>query len=475
MTVEAARVGVSSLERLEALVANDELFALADAVPEPDPSAGGRPRMFPPYMWVLFDALLSVYGSARRVEAELAHPVVWAHLRVLIARRFPDDPDRWLSEEPMRRHHYTYGRTRWLTHPLVFASLRRIHREHAARQARQLGLLDPDGPGSYTHPDLSRMLYADGKVLTPLFKAKPGDTKTDKATGEVRQLRAEQDAALHFEGTGETAWGTKWVVMAARSRDLHGRIILDVDHVPSPGGEAACAMDTITELAPLCPGALGLIYDTALRGVHHQRLLRDLGLLPLNKVTAAKAGSRKPRRKDGRRVEKSTHIEDRTITTPTGEQTISLFAQGGAVGIAVLTDTGKRTFVALERVRTHRNTDKGGYRWYNDYRLPETYGGGTITVRLHGNTEDEKRKFNRTENIRQIPQSDPDFKRLYRRRNDAESINRALEDTLWLRRAHSVGHARQHLNLLTYALTVNSLALWRHQARHGDPPLPLAA
>ncbi|MEZ5181544.1 MAG: hypothetical protein R2702_06680 [Acidimicrobiales bacterium] len=60
-------------------------------------------------------------------------------------------------------------------------------------------------------------------------------------------------------------------------------------------------------------------------------------------------------------VEKSTHIEDRTIDTPSGEQTISLFAQGGAVGISVLTDTGKRTFVALERVRT-RNPDKGGYR-----------------------------------------------------------------------------------------------------------------
>ena len=86
-----------------------------------------------------------------------------------------------------------------------------------------------------------------------------------------------------------------------------------------------------------------------------------------------------------------------------------------------------------------------------------------------------KRKFNRTENIRQIPQSDPDFKRLYKRRNDAESINRALDDTLWLRRAHSVGHERQHLNLLTFALTVNGLALWRHQARHADPPLPLAA
>jgi hypothetical protein len=32
----------------------------------------------------------------------------------------------------------------------------------------------------------------------------------------------------------------------------------------------------------------------------------------------------------------------------------------------VLTDTGTRTVVTLERVRTHRNTDKGGYRGYND-------------------------------------------------------------------------------------------------------------
>ncbi|MEO6988811.1 MAG: hypothetical protein ABI239_09195, partial [Aquihabitans sp.] len=64
---------------------------------------------------------------------------------------------------------------------------------------------------------------------------------------------------------------------------------------------------------------------------------------------------------------------------------------------------------------------------------------------------------------------------LYRRRNDAESINRALDDTLWLRRAHSIGHQRQHLNLLTHALVVNSLAIWRHAASRGDPPLPLAA
>jgi hypothetical protein len=102
-----------------------------------------------------------------------------------------------------------------------------------------------------------------------------------------------------------------------------------------------------------------------------------------------------------------------------------------------------------ERVRTHRNEDqRGTFRWYNDYRLPERLGGGIVTVRLHSNDEDKQRKFNRAENVRQIPPGDPDFETLYKRRNDAESINRHLDDTLWLRRAHSVGCRRQLLNLM---------------------------
>ncbi len=224
-------------------------------------------------------------------------------------------------------------------------------------------------------------------------------------------------------------------------------------------------------------GQVKSIYDTALRGVHHQRLLRDLGWLPVNRVTAEKAAkTRKPRRAGHRRVEKSAHIEDRAITLAAGtNKTISLFSRGGAVGIGTLADTGERLFTELPRVRTHRNADKSGYRWYNDYRLPDHLGGGTITIRLHGNADDQGRRFNRTENVRPIPPTDPDFARLYRLRNDAESINRALDDTLWLRRAHSIGHERQHLNLLTHALVVNSVALHRHRQRSSDPPLPRAA
>ena len=119
--------------------------------------------------------------------------------------------------------------------------------------------------------------------------------------------------------------------------------------------------------------------------------------------------------------------------------------------------------------------DKNGlYRWYNDYALPDSLGCGIVTARLHGNDEDVRRKLNRTENVRPIPPSDPDFKALYARRNDAESINRGIDDSMWLSRAHSVGHLRQKMNLIGYALMVNSLALMEHRLR-SDPAQPQAA
>ena len=33
------------------------MFELADPVPEPDPSSGGRPRQYPVFMCLLFEAL----------------------------------------------------------------------------------------------------------------------------------------------------------------------------------------------------------------------------------------------------------------------------------------------------------------------------------------------------------------------------------------------------------------------------------
>jgi len=97
--------------------------------------------------------------------------------------------------------------------------------------------------------------------------------------------------------------------------------------------------------------------------------------------------------------------------------------------------------------------------------MPDRCGRCIVTVRLHSDSYDTRRRFNRTENVRPIPPSDPDFARLHARRNDSESINRGLDDSLYLGRAHCVGFARQLVNLLGYALMVNGLALEHRHRR----------
>ena len=82
-------------------------------------------------------------------------------------------------------------------------------------------------------------------------------------------------------------------------------------------------------------------------------------------------------------------------------------------------------------------------------------------------TVEGRKKLNRPENLRAIPRSDPDFARLYAGRGDAETVNRALEDTLYLNRTHSEGHLRQTADLLGFALMGDSLTLARASRTRG--------
>ena len=90
------------------------------------------------------------------------------------------------------------------------------------------------------------------------------------------------------------------------------------------------------------------------------------------------------------------------------------------------------------------------WRRFGDYRLPDHLGGGHGRLRLDQTTDDLERGFNREEHLRPIPPGDPDHDRLYGRRNDTESGNRLLDDSMLRERAHTVGR-RQLVNLITWA------------------------
>lgn len=458
MTARRRAPAVPRSEYVAAILGLDDIFELGQLVPE-QPSYG-RPRIFPGYMYVLYAVLMSVYQSSRKVEAELTSEATWEFICSEVRKRFPTDPSMWLKpSRPMRRYHYSYLRNRYLVDDLVLPDLLDRLRRLATEHAKELGMCDPGGDGSLTHPSLDRVLYADGKVVTPLYKAKPGTTRVDRATGEIREVRSDPDAHLHITGSGEMAYGNKFVLVNCRLPEPHARIILDVRSVPTPGGEAAEALESLRHVAPLLPGAQGVLYDGAFRGVHNQVLLSELGLVPIVPVTA-KSGGKRVRKE---REERVVRIEAQVVQTPKSSETLQLYARMGAIGLGELDENGDVVFRRLERVKVRRSPNRDGTcRFYVEYRLPPDKGGGILRVRLDTTAEDKARKLNRSEHLRAIPTDDADWARLYPRRSDAESINRALDDTLWLRRAHSKGRLRQLFELIGFALMTNALAVYRH-------------
>jgi hypothetical protein len=165
-------------------------------------------------MLILYQELLYVWKSARHVDAGLQHPRTWEWLRETAADRLPDQLEVHLPAKPIRRYHFLYFQRAYLSRLDIQEVWAAAHTRIAARQAVEIGLLDPDGPGCWTHPDSSRILYGDGKVLTPRFKGKPNDPpRLDRATGELRERKFDPDAGLHYEGgreDGDLVWRTKW-------------------------------------------------------------------------------------------------------------------------------------------------------------------------------------------------------------------------------------------------------------------------
>jgi hypothetical protein len=453
--MEKLEGAAADLEKLEAILRYPAVRAIASVIPEKQ--RAGRPRDFSPYMWVVYHVLVNfVWHSARAVGDELSHPWIWKKVRLIVREVFADEPWLWLPAQPMARHHYQHA-LRYLRDPALLIELKERFGEEAAALAKELGLFSEDTPMSWTHLDRDRFGQADGKVIDPRYRSKTGTT-INKVTGEIREVRFESDAGLHTEGGGNKEFGTKFVIVSARTK--YDRVFLTHQFdsgKKGEGGEAAVAMDCFERLVPLLPGGQGVNYDKALRGVHIDRAAREFGWLVATGVFDIKDEDDEPL---------IWHIEDREIDLPEGTRTtIRIHAQRGAPGLLERDETGKEHFVQLEFLKRERRGRIGQFRFYKLVRLPEHLGGGTIRVRTTGNDEDEARGLNRAEHLRAIAETDADFPPLKARRLDAESLNKTLEDTLDHGRAHSVGAVAQDADLLGFGLGLNALTWFRNQKR----------
>jgi hypothetical protein len=375
----------------------------------------------------------------------------------------PDRPDLWPDRHrPIKRHHYQTFKRRYIgDDDRLLESARRTCRQVAIRTANRLGLCTEANGGSLTHPHPDIVVSADGKVIRPLYNGR----SLDPETGELRG-RANKDVSTYFPGGGpkEGVVGIGFVIASTRGEGSNRRVILDIAHAPKAGGEARHALELFDELLPLLPGAMVVVYDGALRGVHLDHLMRMHGIIPLARLRNKRGaetldqhlGMVKHHRADG------------------SKGTIELHLVNGAPCIRQFDDEGTPHATPLKRVKLLRTQRADGtWRWYMELDVPDAFGGGHVRIRCDQTEADDAAGFNRPEYLRLIPDADPDWPALMGRRQDSESGNRIIDDELPRERAFSDGAAAQYWDMLGHMMLRNARALAMHE--RGSPPVALAA
>jgi hypothetical protein len=336
------------------------------------------------------------------------------------------------------------------------------------------------------------MVACDGKVITPITKYKKGDMRdvvvVDPETGEKTvtkiQSRHEPDAKAYMIGTGEQVVGVKTANISVAGENEHQRAVLVVDHVPGEKGEHNSEADILMKhlriLKQKAPGIVGPLADGILQGAHHQILQRELGMICISPI-AAKAVDKKT----GERIEKEGILRQLVIDGCPGDA-LEIHYYAGGLYKRVEFEEGS----ALEPLIWKRpiiiENDNGEFRSYAEYQAECNCGQKhkkTFTERTYNNDKDKKKgpkgtDFNRAENIRLIPPDFDVFNENYGQREEAESLNRRIDDHLYLRRARSYTKERQILDLIGHAHVVNSIGRYRwgkngtmrHLLEAAEPP-----
>ncbi|MEH6373830.1 hypothetical protein V7793_05665 [Streptomyces sp. KLMMK] len=444
-------------QRIADCAAFPDLYALARVLDTASPRRrGGRPAHYPPYVYLLFLAVRGVYGSARTTAGHLQHPTVWNEIKKGVAQHLGTDEAARLPELGPSRNHWQHAQRSLLIPHLE--DLNAACRDLALKQALRQGLLPLTAPRSWSHPARHQLLVGDGTVAkAPTLATTP--YTLDETTGEIRRRRVDPAAWPQTEGGGRPVRGTKFIVFSARRTGYLRRVVITYRHVPHhhPGGEAAAAIETATELLdhPDAAGCLGLVYDGACRGTHRDTLHRR-GRLLINK------------QHDG-----LTPVPLHTLDYPRCRH--ELWAHGGRVTERTYRDDGTSTLTPLPITRLQRRGQHTRHRWYHQITVPCPHGphhhreGVGITTtpgeRPPGQS-DAERKFHRAEHLVPIPPGTKTHEEIYSHRDDAESVFAQFDRHLFNGRLIAFGAPAQSLVMLGFLLAQNATSAARH---HEDP------
>jgi len=230
-------------------------------------------------------------------------------------------------------------------------------------------------------------------------------------------------------------------------------VILAVGRVHQRGREADTAVELIRQVHRFAGDAIqAVVYDGAFRGVHHETLMTELGLIVVNKVHAAV-------RDENHRTHHQVLLGQWEHAVRGKHCTHTLVTSNGSVHDSSLDDSGALVLsepLTRKQVRRYQRGGTDGWRFTLGVEVPCPKERFTAWISPH--RQPGSRGHGRPDQLRLLPESDPYFQVLYGLRNDSESINSGYKRTLIADRAAARGWRRQVVDLISWALLSNSLA-----------------
>lgn len=283
LTTRARERQLTKAEEVKALLRYPALYELAAAIPR-----SGRPTSYPPDLLVAVAAMARVYGSQNAALTELrggqwSKVCKWYRAAVGTDVSLPNVPptarvmDRFLTR---------------LTAAGVTQVLQNAFTVTSAKVAVGFGLFADDGEPEYAHPDKRHVLLGDGTFYSPFSEVRrevvdPTAAEPEywyvntraKAGGRPRYQAAATDASQD----GKASRGINHVTVSTKVGKRP--FVLAVDQ--AMGAEVRTAVPLLGEVQRvLGRGAHVVVWDRAITGAQIGHLLRDHGLLVINKDVA---------------------------------------------------------------------------------------------------------------------------------------------------------------------------------------------
>lgn len=504
--------------QLGAFIASPLFGALVDALP-PRPG-GGRPAKVSPAVALFVGATVAVYDSTRLANTTL-------ELHWLKFYRLLHHAGYEVGLEPPNSQHWHDYRDAYLDDRDVIEKMMDAWRKVTVVMAQDMGLGLPRSDPDYLRLCAENVLFSDGSWFRPASEL--GYSKPRWASRARHRPRVVSDAIRQSSKTA----GYPLTTIGIRGQGERRRMILDISIAPggTPTHEITEVIGRLDRVLPAFgDGAIhGFVYDGAMHGKDHRKIRTRFGILSVNRRVghnAMKAMMKKMAERLGYHPD-----DERWKAHPRAwldlvwrrpapvDQQWTLAVDGcthrmGFVWGAMWTVEHKAPNVdgvdpdlAYVRDRwgrpcrvidVRRIADGRKYRWEVDVKIPCPLGPHVITfdpnrdrlsywMRRSSSTETpglnlidpdgtvnkdaEGRKINLSEQFGIIDQtSTRRFARIYGVRNNAESVNSHLKNTVGLgSRSRTYTQERFLLDVLLVATIHNTLNWEEHRESRAKP------